>query len=98
MSVWDCIWGFGIVFGIVCICMCTSKCECPLILSVGQELPVDHCQTGSHDCDVIERAICHYTGGSAYLCSCLPGYLGDGRVCEGEQKRLGECVCVCVCV
>ncbi|CAL8329338.1 unnamed protein product [Merluccius merluccius] len=66
---------------------------------IREELPVDHCQTGSHDCDVTERATCHYTGGSAYLCSCLPGYLGDGRACrdvdECQQGRChGDAVCL----
>uniref|UniRef100_A0A8D3D5C1 Nidogen 1 n=1 Tax=Scophthalmus maximus TaxID=52904 RepID=A0A8D3D5C1_SCOMX len=53
--------------------------------------PVDHCQTGSHDCDVPDRAQCSYSGGSAFVCSCLPGFVGDGRVCrdvdECQQDR-----------
>ncbi|CAG5946420.1 unnamed protein product [Menidia menidia] len=53
--------------------------------------PVDHCRRGSHDCDVPERAQCSYRGGSAYQCSCLPGYEGDGRMCndvdECQQDR-----------
>lgn len=46
---------------------------------------MDHCRRGSHDCDVAERAMCSYTGGSAFVCSCLPGFTGDGRVCRGES-------------
>ncbi|KAM7419941.1 hypothetical protein PAMA_016848 [Pampus argenteus] len=75
----------------------TFHCECSggfVFASDGktcieENRPVDHCQRGSHDCD--ERALCSYTGGSAYACSCLPGYTGDGRVCrdvdECQQDR-----------
>ncbi|KAG7217942.1 hypothetical protein INR49_020764 [Caranx melampygus] len=41
---------------------------------------------GSHDCDAPERALCSYTGGSAYLCSCRPGFQGDGRVCRDVDE------------
>ncbi|XP_056442683.1 nidogen-1-like [Gadus chalcogrammus] len=81
------------------------RCDCPDGFLPGdhntcirEELPVDHCQTGRHDCDVIERATCHFTGGSAYLCSCLPGYLGDGRVCEDvDECQQGRCHADAVC-
>ncbi|XP_068444754.1 nidogen-1-like [Clinocottus analis] len=77
----------------------TFRCECsPGFLfaadgmtCVAEDRPVDRCQTGSHDCDAPERALCSYTGGSAFICSCLPGFQGDGRVCrdvdECEQDR-----------
>ncbi|XP_039883189.1 nidogen-1-like isoform X3 [Simochromis diagramma] len=48
--------------------------------------PVDHCQRGSHDCDVPQRALCRYTGGSAYICSCLPGFEGNGRGCRDVDE------------
>ncbi|XP_041839000.1 nidogen-1-like [Melanotaenia boesemani] len=68
----------------------TFRCECStgfVFASDGktcieENRPVDHCQRGSHDCDVAERARCSYSGGSAYTCSCLPGFHGDGRLCH----------------
>lgn len=48
--------------------------------------PVDPCQTGTHDCDVPERARCSYTGGSSYICSCLQGFMGDGRTCRDVDE------------
>ncbi|XP_037621658.1 nidogen-1-like [Sebastes umbrosus] len=77
----------------------TFRCECStgfVFASDGktcteENRPVDHCQRGSHDCDAPERALCSYTGGSAFVCSCLSGFVGDGRVCrdvdECEQDR-----------
>ncbi|KAE8300659.1 Nidogen-1 [Larimichthys crocea] len=72
----------------------TFRCECLsgfVFASDGktcieENRPVDHCQRGSHDCDVPERALCSYTGGSAYVCSCLPGFEGDGRVCQDVDE------------
>ncbi|XP_026179796.1 nidogen-1-like [Mastacembelus armatus] len=53
---------------------------------VEENRPVDHCHRGSHDCDAPERALCSYTGGSSYVCSCLPGFVGDGRDCEDVDE------------
>ncbi|XP_070778426.1 nidogen-1-like [Enoplosus armatus] len=72
----------------------TFRCECSsgfVFASDGktcieEDRPVDHCQRGSHDCDVPERALCSYTGGSAFVCSCLPGFVGDGRVCRDADE------------
>lgn len=48
--------------------------------------PIDHCQRGTHGCDAPQRASCSYTGGSAYICSCLPGFVGDGRACQDVDE------------
>ncbi|KAJ8248388.1 hypothetical protein GJAV_G00241500 [Gymnothorax javanicus] len=60
---------------------------------------IDHCQEGSHDCDVPERAQCSFTGGSSYTCSCLPGFLGDGHRCQDidECEVPGRCHQEAVC-
>uniref|UniRef100_A0A669DR15 Nidogen 1 n=1 Tax=Oreochromis niloticus TaxID=8128 RepID=A0A669DR15_ORENI len=74
------------------------RCECSIGFvfasdgktCVEENRPVDHCQRGSHDCDVPQRALCSYTGGSAYICSCLPGFEGNGRVCREREKTRCE--------
>ncbi|XP_020560434.1 nidogen-1 isoform X2 [Oryzias latipes] len=57
---------------------------------IEEQRPVDHCRRESHDCDVPERAMCSYTGGSAYMCSCLSGFEGDGRRCQDVDECLQE--------
>ncbi|KAA0707379.1 Nidogen-1 [Triplophysa tibetana] len=60
--------------------------------------PVDHCQRGTHDCDSPDRARCSYTGGSTYVCSCLSGYSGDGRICQDiDECGSGHCHSDAVC-
>uniref|UniRef100_A0A6Q2YWT3 Uncharacterized protein n=1 Tax=Esox lucius TaxID=8010 RepID=A0A6Q2YWT3_ESOLU len=53
--------------------------------------PINHCQRGTDNCDIPERALCSYTGASSFICSCLPGFVGDGYNCqdidECEQSR-----------
>ena len=41
---------------------------------------IDECSIGTHGCSA--AAECDNIEGS-YMCSCLTGYTGDGRVCEG---------------
>nr|XP_020475953.1 nidogen-1-like [Monopterus albus] len=78
----------------------TFRCECSMGFvfasdgrtCIDEDRPVDHCHRGTHDCDVPERALCSYTGGSAYFCSCLPGFEGDGRVCRDvDECQQGRC-------
>ena len=45
----------------------------------------DECQNGTPNCDV--NAKCNNTIGS-FTCVCLPGYLGDGLQCSGEEAFL----------
>ena len=43
---------------------------------------IDECEWGLHDCH--RNAECINTIGS-YRCSCLNGYDGNGKQCEGKQ-------------
>ncbi|XP_066473183.1 nidogen-1 [Tiliqua scincoides] len=58
---------------------------------VATEHAINHCVTGTHTCDIPQRARCIYSGGSSYICACLAGFLGDGRSCididECQQNR-----------
>lgn len=67
----------------LCCYWLVLKCLCCFVEVLR---PVDPCQTGTHDCDVPERARCSYTGGSSYICSCLQGFMGDGRTCRGVYQ------------
>lgn len=60
--------------------------------------PVDHCEEGTHTCDVSERAQCIYTGGSSYICSCLQGFVGDGRTCQGTKRETKLIVAASLCM
>lgn len=53
-------------------------------LSGRRKLVEDEC-VGQNDCHA--EASCENTIGS-YDCTCIEGYSGDGRKCEGEQLQI----------
>nr|XP_046187905.1 nidogen-1-like [Oncorhynchus gorbuscha] len=84
----------------------TFRCECGdgfQFASDGKscvevDRPIDHCQRGTNNCDIPERARCSYTGASAYICSCLSGFVGDGYTCQDiDECEQGRCHRDAVC-
>ena len=73
---------------------CDDHCLCPtyiiivcvqcivLLLSCHSYTDVNECEVGLDNCN--ENAACSNTERS-FTCSCLPGYIGDGRSCTGKE-------------
>ena len=61
----------------------------------------DECKTTPQKCHV--NAACNNTHGS-YVCTCKPGYVGDGRDCAGTVNsvknlwNLNSITCICLVV
>ena len=57
----------------------------------------DECKRTPQKCHV--NAACNNTHGS-YVCTCKPGYVGDGRDCAGVKNlwNLNSIICICLVV
>ncbi|MEE6507752.1 hypothetical protein FKM82_029942 [Ascaphus truei] len=84
----------------------TFRCECNdgyQFLDDGRtcvavDRPINHCLTGTHNCDIADRARCIYTGGSSFICACLSGFSGDGRSCvDVDECEASQCHPDAVC-
>lgn len=59
-----------------------ATCDPGFVWSGDTCADVDECATASHHCDA--HAACENVPG-AHACTCLPGFLGDGRTCMSNQ-------------
>ena len=50
-------------------------------------IDINECSASPATCDV--NAICQNTKGS-YLCSCKPGFTGDGKTCKGKKAIVNK--------
>lgn len=48
-------------------------------------LDVDECVSGTDDCD--DNAACVNEQGS-FVCMCMDGYEGDGKICDGNAQLM----------
>ena len=48
---------------------------------------IDECTTGQNNCHV--NALCSNTVG-LYVCRCVRGYVGDGKICTGMSFMIKE--------
>ncbi|XP_078374751.1 uncharacterized protein LOC144658233 isoform X1 [Oculina patagonica] len=51
------------------------------------EKDINECITGDHDCHL--NGNCSNTAGS-FNCTCQPGYIGDGRLCSENWKKIND--------
>ena len=71
---------------LVKVCVCNSSKESNIYMN--SDTDINECDMSMHNCAGIGGE-CVNTDGS-YECTCLPGFIGNGTVCEGRVKCFGN--------
>eukprot|EP00667_Euglena_gracilis_P000049 EG_transcript_49 len=66
----------------------TCQCRPGMVNQSGTCADIDECQAGTHNCN--SNATCTNVVGY-FLCSCNPGFRGDGRTCYGPNRDVAGC-------